>query len=82
MESLDYDLQFVTPTQASPMVSTLKTSCLFAKASNSRYRRSNISQTFAGESEREISVNRTMSLKNTVTLSCVSLSSGKKVKHR
>jgi hypothetical protein len=72
------DSQFVTPTQASPMVSTLKTSCLFAKASIARYKRSNIWQTFTAESAQEISVNRTISLKKTVALLWVSLFNGRK----
>jgi len=65
--------QFVTPTQASPIVSTLKTSCLLARASKARYNRSNMLQTFTGGNFLEMSVNPTMSLKNTVTISWFSL---------
>mmetsp|Transcript_1526 Transcript_1526/g.3380 ORF Transcript_1526/g.3380 Transcript_1526/m.3380 type:complete len:232 (+) Transcript_1526:2192-2887(+) len=66
--------KFVTPIHASPIVSTLKTSCLVARSSKASYSRPNISQTFSAGNSRLMSVKWTISEKKIVTFSCVSAS--------
>mmetsp|Transcript_50959 Transcript_50959/g.124161 ORF Transcript_50959/g.124161 Transcript_50959/m.124161 type:complete len:426 (-) Transcript_50959:821-2098(-) len=64
--------RFVTPIQASPIVSTLKTSWSWARVSNTVYRRSSMSATFCGGRVELMFVKPTISEKKMVTESLYS----------